>query len=406
MLKKLAEEKVFRDPLYGYIKIEYQIILELIDSSEFQRLRRIRQLGGNSIVFHTAEHSRFSHSLGAYELARRVIKDVSDVRLALSDYEQLLLMLSALLHDIGHGPFSHIFETVLNFDHENKGIEIILSETTGINKVLNKYKKSLAQDVAGIIGKKGVFPLVESLISSQLDIDRLDYMERDYYNSGAVYGHIDVERIIRVMKVHNQQICFKESGVRAIEHYLMSRYQMYFQVYYHQASRSYELIIVHLFKRYVDLLNKDYKFKTNHQVLMKLVNNMSLEAFLKTDDCRILTIFADFCEEDDDILKNLADALLNRKLFACLEDTAANKNKIEKIKANFSDEERKYYTGYSFVSQTLYKSERFLPGKILILENDKLVPIDKYSKIILSLEASASQTDRKFFYRKNSEIKR
>ena len=195
LFDKLEREKVFRDPLYGYIKVYYKIIDELIDAKEFQRLRRVRQLAGLSMTFHTAEHSRFGHSLGAYEMARRVIENADGLKDELSEYEQIVFLCAALLHDTGHGPYSHAIEAVMNYgSHEEMTVRVIL-EDTEINSILNKYDKNLASDVANVIEHKGKFTIIEQLTSSQLDVDRMDYLQRDSYFTGALYGRIDSDRI-------------------------------------------------------------------------------------------------------------------------------------------------------------------------------------------------------------------
>ena len=238
MFKKLERTKVFRDPLYGYITVDYKLISDLIDSKEVQRLRRIRQLSGVCMVFQTAEHSRFTHSLGAYQMANLVIQNVDGMN-ELSEYEKLLFLCSSLLHDIGHGPYSHAFEHVMEASHEEMTIKLILSDKTNVNKILS-ISPTLACDIASVISHDNRFPLIESLVSSQLDVDRMDYLSRDAYFTGAAYGHIDYFRILRSMKIQDDKVCVRASGVHSLESYLMSRYHMYFQVYYHPVSRSYE----------------------------------------------------------------------------------------------------------------------------------------------------------------------
>ena len=196
MFEKLNRTKVFRDPIYGYIEVEYQFILDLIDSKEVQRLRRIRQLSGVAMVFHTAEHSRFAHSLGAYHMANLILKNVEGIE-ALSEYERIVFLCAALLHDIGHGPYSHAFEMVLSTTHEEMTEKIILCPTTEVNQILNRIK-GLPEDVASVIGHKGKYPLIESLVSSQLDVDRMDYLSRDAYFTGATYGTIDMLSIVHI----------------------------------------------------------------------------------------------------------------------------------------------------------------------------------------------------------------
>ena len=240
--EKMDHVKVFRDTLYGNIPVEYQLIWDLIDTREFQRLRRIRQLSGVSMVFHTAEHSRFGHSLGTYFIANRMSNEVVDLKETLSEYEKIVFLGAALLHDVGHGPYSHAFEHVFGIRHEQITCDMIENKDTEINKVLSKYP-GLASDIAGIIRHDGKYPLIESLVTSQLDVDRLDYLNRDAQFTGATYGVVDVDRLIRVMRISDGQICYKDKGVHAIENYLMSRYHMYWQIYYHPVARSYEIIL-------------------------------------------------------------------------------------------------------------------------------------------------------------------
>ena len=173
--EKLEKSKVFRDPLYGNITVEYKLLWDLIDTREVQRLRRIRQLSGVSMVFHTAEHSRFGHALGTYYIAYRMCNEVTDLKNQLSEYEKIVFLAAALLHDVGHGPYSHAFEHVFGLKHEIITCQMIEDENTEINKVLAKYP-FLANDIAGIIRHDGKYPLIESLITSQLDVDRLDYL--------------------------------------------------------------------------------------------------------------------------------------------------------------------------------------------------------------------------------------
>ena len=240
MFAPTDEEKVLRDPVHGYIHVRLQVIWNVINSSWFQRLRRIRQLGGAFMVYHCAEHSRFEHSLGVYELVRRMVTEVTDISEALDEREKVTVMLAALLHDVGHGPYSHAFEGVTDTSHEEFTCRII-EENTEITSILENCAEGLSKDVADVIRHKSRNPLLVQLISSQLDADRFDYLLRDAYFTGAKYGEYDLERILRVMRVtEGNQLVVKESGVYAVENYIMARYHMYWQVYYHPVARSYE----------------------------------------------------------------------------------------------------------------------------------------------------------------------
>src|SRR5690606_14548537 len=205
-MEKKKRQQVFRDPLYGYIHIDYDFITQLIDTSVFQRLRRIRQLSGVHMVFHAAEHSRFSHSLGVYELSYRFL-DIDEIADTFSPRERLLFMTTALLHDIGHGAYSHAFEYVFKVNHEKIGAKLITTHPE-LRAVLDSVDSEFAEDVAGILLKQKKYPVIEQLISSQLDIDRLDYLERDAYFTGAAYGHIDLDRLMRVLQIKNKKLVF------------------------------------------------------------------------------------------------------------------------------------------------------------------------------------------------------
>ena len=315
MLMTKLEEKVFRDPVYGYVHVYDQLIWDLIQTKEVQRLRRIKQLGGTYMVFHTAEHSRFSHSLGVYEMARRIIRALMHQETVLSEEERLLVLSAALLHDLGHGPFSHSFEAVFSVRHE-LFTERIIMEDTEVNRVLEAYQKGFAKKVRDVINKTYPNPLVINIISSQLDADRLDYLLRDAYFTGAPYGEIDVERILRTMRVVNNKIVYKVSGMHAIEDYLMSRYQMYWQVYLHSAGRSFDLVIQRMLHRVRELIFEGYEFNCHLGAIKDLFleEEPSVETYLKFDDSTILYYASLFAEEKDPILSDLADRFINRRL--------------------------------------------------------------------------------------------
>ena len=309
------EEKVFRDPVYGYVHVYDQLIWDLIQTKEVQRLRRIKQLGGTYMVFHTAEHSRFSHSLGVYEMARKIIRALMHRGTILSEDERLLVLSAALLHDLGHGPFSHSFESVFSVRHE-LFTERIIMENTEVNRVLEAYQKGFATKVRDVINKTYPNPLIISIISSQLDADRLDYLLRDAYFTGAPYGEIDVERILRTMRVVNNKIVYKVSGMHAIEDYLMSRYQMYWQVYLHSTGRSFDLVIQNMLRRVRELIFSGYEFKRPLEALKDLFleEEPSVETYLKFDDSTISYYASLFTDEEDEILRDFADRFINRRL--------------------------------------------------------------------------------------------
>ena len=234
----LSTERTYHDPLHGAIALDGSdpiegLLIRLIDTPAFQRLRRIRQLGSASLTFHGAESSRFTHSLGVLAIARRAFDRLASVYPQLQPYRAVVLC-AALLHDIGHGPFSHTGEEVFGSSHEH-WTSRILQESAPIRAALDAVAPDLIEQMLQVYLKKHPIPLVWQLVSSQLDCDRLDYLMRDSYFTGASYGRIDLERILMAMRYdpETQQLVVARKGMTAVEHYLIVRYFMYAQVYNH-----------------------------------------------------------------------------------------------------------------------------------------------------------------------------
>ena len=400
MFTKLERTKVFRDPLYGYITVDYKLISDLIDSKEIQRLRRIRQLSGVSMVFQTAEHSRFTHSLGAYQMANLVITNVMGMN-EISEYEKLVFLCSALLHDIGHGPYSHAFENVMEKSHEDMSVSLILSPLTDVNKILS-INDNLANDIASVISHSGKFPLIESLVSSQLDVDRMDYLSRDAYFTGAAYGHIDYFRILRSMLIKDNQVMVRASGVHSIESYLMSRYHMYFQVYYHPVARSYECILEGIYARLKDLALENKEIDASiDSFISVLKNNDNILEYINLDDSYVNGFIKQLTKSKDEILNTLANAFLNRHLFNFIE--LANEPTIEelnKINEKYNNANGKYFYKHSKVSGVAYmhsKKSDINDIKVL-LPNGDIKSLDQYSPIIKGLRTSSYKEIERIYY--------
>lgn len=311
---KLDEVKVFKDPVHRYVHVIDKVIWDLIATPEFQRLRRIKQLGTTYFTFHGAEHSRFNHSLGVYEIVRRIIENIKDDP-NWNEEEELLTLCAALLHDIGHGPFSHSFEKVFQLDHEKFTQQIILGKTS-VNRVLKEVAPEFPEKVAQVINKTYEDQLVVSLISSQIDADRMDYLLRDAYYTGVSYGQFDMERILRVMRPHKNEIVIKSTGMHAIEDYILSRYQMYWQVYFHPVSRSAEVILTKIFKRVKELSEQDYKFSVEPTLLLSFFKGeVDLKDYIQLDESVIYYYFQRWQQEEDPILRDLSDRFVTRRLF-------------------------------------------------------------------------------------------
>lgn len=313
--QKLPEEKVFKDPIHRYIHVKDQVIWDLIKTKEFQRLRRIKQLGTLYLSFHTAEHSRFGHSLGVYEIVRRLIDESFSGREAWNDDDRPLALCAALLHDLGHGPFSHSFEKIFNTDHE-AFTQAIITGPTEVNEVLQRVAPTFPEEVANVINKSHSNKLVISMISSQIDADRMDYLQRDAYFTGVSYGQFDMERILRLMRPSKEEVLIKESGMHAVENFIMSRYQMYWQIYFHPVSRGGEVLLNNCLKRAKQLYNEGYQFKMYPTDFVPFFEEtMTIEQYIDLDEVVVLYYLKAWVHEADTILSDLARRFINRDLF-------------------------------------------------------------------------------------------
>ena len=400
MFARTDEEKVLRDPVHGYIHVSLQVVWDVINSAWFQRLRRIRQLGGAYVVYHCAEHSRFEHSLGVYEIVRRMVTEVRDIAEALNEREKVTVMLAALLHDIGHGPYSHALEGVTDTSHEEFTCRII-EEDTEITFILENCSTGLSKEVADVIRHKSANPLLTQLISSQLDADRFDYLLRDAYFTGTTYGEYDLERILRIMRVtdHNQLVV-KESGVYAVENYIMARYHMYWQVYYHPVARSYECILHMLFTRLKDM-GKDGIQERAYSVFAPLIHGgtISLDDYFKMDEYTFGYGFQCLCECDDPIAADLAGRLRDRRLFTYADSSPQTNRRIrDRLKKEGYD--LRYYWGRDEVKQSPYVpygSDH--SGSIFVRGNDgRTMELSNASNIVYSLIHGPGKDDNKVFY--------
>lgn len=393
MFKRTNEEKVLRDPIHGYIHISYQVIWDCLNAKEFQRLHRIHQLGGDFQVYHTAEHSRFAHSLGVYEITRRIVSEIPSISNSLSEYEKIQVMCAALLHDIGHGPFSHFFEKLTNKNHEDMGIQIILDPTTEIHQALMRVSDDLCEKVASIINHTHPNKVLSQIISSQLDADRMDYLLRDAYETGTSYGTFDLERILRTMRYWNGKLCVKLSGMHSVEDYIMARYHMYWQVYLHPDAKSYEILIEMFFKRY-ELIRETKPIS----VFESLYHEMSSQEFYLMDENRMFYGFQEALSLDDEILKEFASRILDRHLFDWKDNIS--KEEEENIKSNIKDLEYYYYEEMSGKKALMPYQET--NETIWILDsNEEIKPLSTCSEIVKALLKMENNPKKRIYFPKN-----
>ena len=402
-------EKVFRDPVHNYITVNHPVIYDLINSKEFQRLRRVKQVSTTVFTFHGAEHSRFSHCLGVYEIARRVT-EIFDAKFPeiWDTNEDLLTMVAALLHDVGHGAYSHTFEKLFDTDHEAITQEIITSPDTEVNAILRQVSPDFPEKVASVINHTYHNKQVVQLISSQIDCDRMDYLLRDSYYSGANYGQFDLTRILRVIRPTKDSIVFEYNGMHAVEDYIVSRFQMYMQVYFHPASRAMEVLLQNLLKRAKYLYHIDSHFfeKTSPNLIPFLANQASLADYLSLDDGVMNTYFQAWIYDEDDILADLASRFVNRKVFKSVtfeeESRKDLSHLVELVKSVGFDPD--YYTGIHVnfdLPYDIYRPEKKEPRtEINMIQKDgSVVELSTISPIVKTLTGTI-YGDRRFYFPK------
>ncbi|MBD5431978.1 MAG: HD domain-containing protein [Lactobacillus sp.] len=412
--QKLDHEKVIRDPVHNYIHIRDKVVYDVIKSKEFQRLRRIKQLGPASYVFPGATHTRFEHNLGVYELTRRICNIFND-RYATqhpndglwNPEETLLAQCAALLHDIGHGPYSHTFEHLFGTNHEKMGQAIITDKSTEVNKALRQVSPDFPDLVAQVIAKTYPNPQVVKLISSQADADRMDYLLRDAYFTGVTYGAFDLTRVLEVIRPFKDGISFTNKGIHAVEDYIISRYQMYQQVYFHRINRSMEVILHHLLERAQTLYQEDKRqLPVTPQLAAFLGGKWTLEDYLALDDGVMETNFSMWRNSNDQILSDLATRYLDRHPLESVKISEETKDLIPKLKklieaAGFNP---KYYTATNSAFDEPYDaykpSGKNAHSPIEIMQEDgSLIELSKVSPLVKSLNGTL-QGDERFFFPK------
>ena len=412
--EKLRREKVFRDPIHGQIIVDNQIIMDLINTPEFQRLRRIKQLGTSSFTFHGAEHSRFGHCLGVYEITRQMCNYFQRNYPSQhpgdglwDDHERPVALCAALLHDLGHGPYSHTFEHIFHTNHEQITRQLITDSSTNINKILQRVSPDFPHQVASVIDHTYENPQVVQMISSQVDADRMDYLQRDAYYTGTNYGKFDLDRVLHVMRPVKRGIAFEISGMHAVEDYIISRLQMYLQVYFHPVSRSMEVILDHLLMRakYIYQHPNDFEPDFTPHMLMPFFNGkFTLDDYLALDDGVLTTYFIHCTHSRDDILSDLASRFLNRRPFKSViydQNTQKLLPTLRKLiqTAGFNSQ---YYTAvndsFKLPYDTYHPQDSNTQTQIELLQpNGDFVELSQVSTLVASVSGREAGDQRFFF---------
>jgi uncharacterized protein len=321
-------ERIYRDPVHNIIRLqtdsdEGELMMQLIDAAEFQRLRRIKQLGLGLYTYQGAEHSRFTHSLGAFHLITRVLDRLGETH-AIAPADRVATRAAALLHDVGHGPFSHVMEKVLDFHHERWTVQVILDEHSEIGSLLRSHSKELPLKVASII--EGTFQpsALAQLVSSQLDVDRMDYLLRDSLMTGAKYGIYDLEWIINALAIDEtaDRVYVQARGVYAVEEYLQARYYMFRQVYFHRTLRSAEAVLRSIIRRALHLIDegKDV-WHAQGTAFEKILHReaLSIGEHMQVDDSDFVFHIKQWQSASDSILSELSRRFIARRLFKAVD---------------------------------------------------------------------------------------
>ncbi|WP_317636588.1 HD domain-containing protein [Xylocopilactobacillus apicola] len=409
----LNREKVIRDPVHNYIHIRQKIIRNLIDTPEFQRLRRIKQLGTTSFTFPGAEHSRFTHSLGVFEITQTICdnfeqnyKSSSSQDGLWDDSNRLVALCAALLHDVGHGAFSHIFEDIFHTDHEKITGQIITDPTTQINQVLSEIDPKFPAEVASIIDHTHPNQQIVQMISSQIDADRMDYLLRDAYFTGTDYGLFDLTRILRVMLPYEDGIAFLSNGMHAVEDYIVSRFQMYQQVYFHPASRGMEAVLILLLRRCQYLyqheqLTKDF---SPELLIPFFEGTFTLQDYLNLDDQVISTYLIYWRSHSDPILCDLVNRFLDRNPLKSVQYHHSQNDLIQKLSELIEEAgyNLKYFTLKNFSKDLPY--DAYHPNAKnpqtqieIMLPNGNLKELSEQSPLVKAI-AGKFQIDHRFFF--------
>ena len=363
MEKSPKLSKIINDPVHGFIEIPRGIILTLIDTPAFQRLRRIKQLGLSSLVYPGAVHTRFNHALGAMHLMRQALDVLKRKKIRISKAEYKAALIAILMHDIGHGPFSHALEHVIIQDLHHEDMSLALMHY--LNKKL-KGKLSLAIEIfEGKYHKR----FLHQLVSSQLDMDRMDYLIRDSFFTGVVEGVVGIDRLIKILSVLDNELVCEEKGIYSIEKFIVARRLMYWQVYLHKAAMSAEFMLVNILKRaryLVEMgeniyLDSNLGFFFTHNVSSENLTDEVIERFIQLDDNDIEFAIKKWQFSSDRILSDLCKRILSRNLLKIrIRTTPYTKAEISAcrdefcMKSGFSREEAEYYVFAGQVANQAY----------------------------------------------------
>ncbi len=369
---KTNKLKILNDPIYGLVSIPNSLIFDIIEHRYFQRLRRVSQMGLTNLVYPGANHTRFHHAIGCMHLMQKAIQILRTKNVSISEDEATALSIAILLHDIGHGAFSHALEySIVNgITHEEISLKFM--------KKLNEEFDGQLNLAIDIFEGKYERKFFNQLISSQLDIDRLDYLKRDSFYTGVTEGNISSDRLITMMNVKDDELVIERKGIYSVEKFLIARRLMYWQVYLHKTSLSAETLLVKVLQRAKELAKIGVELPTTESLRYFLYNTITdhnfndeaLEVFSRLDDYDVFASMKQWCYHDDFVLSNLSKMIIERKLFSIeIQDKPFSEKKIEKLKLQLQEtfdipeEHIDYFVFLDTASNQTYDVEK--PIKIL-----------------------------------------
>lgn len=365
--------KILNDPIYGFITIPNELLFDIIEHKYFQRLRRISQMGLSYLVYPGAHHTRFHHALGCMHLMQKAIRVLQLKGVEINKEEEEALQAAILLHDIGHGPFSHAMEHSIVEGVSHERISALFMEE--LNKEFNQRLTLAIKLFTGNYERK----FLCQLISSQLDMDRLDYLKRDSFYTGVAEGNINSERLISMLNVVDNELMVEEKGIYSVEKFLLARRLMYWEVYLHKTGVVAEQLLIRVLKRAKELVEEGQELYAGAALSYFLRNKINsenfksstLEIFSRLDDYDIISAMKEWTNEEDFVLKNLCNMIINRDLLKIkIVESPVEIQHIQaqlfKLRArhDISEEEAKYFVFSGKISNLAYKSE---DEKILVL---------------------------------------
>ncbi|MBR5804465.1 MAG: HD domain-containing protein [Bacteroidaceae bacterium] len=400
----MQDRKIINDPVFGFINIPKGLLYDVVTHPILQRLTRIKQLGLSSIVYPGAQHTRFQHSLGAFYLMSEAINTLRQKGNFIFDSEAEAVQAAILMHDIGHGPFSHVLEHTLVKGVHHEEISLMLME-----RMNNELKGQLTLAIQIF---KDEYPkkFLHQLISSQLDMDRLDYLRRDSFYTGVTEGNIGSARIIKMLNVKDDHLVVDSKGIYSIENYLMARRLMYWQVYLHKTSVAAEKMLVSALTRAKELANKGVELFASPALHFFLYNNVDakdfknnpicLENYIKLDDNDIWTSLKVWCDHPDVILSTLSQGIVNRKLFKVkVSETNITKERKNEIlqsiskQLNITKKEAEYFFFVNTIGKDMYSKE---DDSIEIMYKDGETKDIAYASDMLNI-STLSKKVRKYY---------